>query len=132
MNIPAWQIFGWPVVDVSIERWAELSDFELVGHSSRCDADGRRLGETLWTTDMAGKEIGLAWEWCEVQPNVIVMSDPMSVMSNVALTSTDRKTNEFERVLHLNNAIYQLPWQRRLVSILRQEEHREIPLPLAA
>lgn len=132
MNIPAWHIVGWPVIELSVEQWKELSTFHLVGHLVRYDEDGRRSGNTLWTAEINGQQVGLAWEWCEVLPNVIVMTDPMSVMSNVALTAVDCKPSEFERVLHLNNAVYQLNWQRRLASDQRPQELRELTSPLAA
>ena len=132
MNIPAWQIIGWPAVDLSIDRWAELSGFQPVGHASRLDEEARRLGNTLWSVAIDGHRVGLAWEWLEVHPNVFAMSDPMSIMSNVALIVNGRMTNEFERVLHLNNAVYQLGWQQAIASILRRQDDREVILALAA
>ncbi len=132
MNIPAWHIVGWPAVDLSIEQWTGLSGFQLVGHSSRLDEEGRRSGSTLWAAKAAAGRVGLAWEWCELQSNVVVMSDPMSIMSNVVLRDEERKTNEFERILHLNNAVYQLPWQKRLAFVIQARDDEEVALPLAA
>ena len=132
MNVPAWHIVGWPVVELSVEHWKELSKFQLVGQSARHDQSGRRLGNTLWAAEIFGQQVGLAWEWCEVLPNVIVMTDPMSIMSNVTLTAMDGRPNEFERVLHLNNAVYQINWQKGLASVQRPQELRELSSPLAA
>ena len=132
MNIPAWQIVGWAAVRVPADRWLELGGFELTGHACRVNEAGRRVGNTLWSTDTPSGKVGLAWEWCEAEANVIVMTDPMSIMSNVCLTSEDRMSNEFERVLHLNNAIYQLPWQKRLLTVVNSRMATPAALALAA
>ena len=132
MNIPAWHIVGWPTIDVSVDRWTDLSNFRLAGHSSRLDDDGRRVGNTVWTADIDGGQIGLAWEWCELQSSVFVMTDPMCVMSNVVLKEGTEEASGSQRVLHLNNAVYQLPWQKRLASALRGRSQEDPGLPLAA
>ena len=115
MNIPAWQIVTWNPVVVAVTQWKSLKGFRCLGSSSRVDDNGRSLGSLLWASDDLPGRVGLAWDWCEASSNVFVMSDPMTVLSNVDLfDSDDVRTNEFKRVLHLNNAIYRLSWQKHI------------------
>jgi hypothetical protein len=119
MNIPAWQIVTWPPVAITVSELKRLRGFNPLGWSSRIGEDGRLLGNVLWVSDEAPRRVGLAWEWCESAPNVFVMSDPMTVLSNVKLTDDDGEASEFKRVLYLNNAIYKFPWQKHVRSLTR-------------
>ena len=114
---------GWPAVDLSIEEWTGLSGFQLVGRAGPLDEAGRRSGSPLWAAKAAAGRVGLAWEWCELQSTVVVMSDPMSIMSNVVLRDGGGKTNEVERIRHVTNAGYHLTWQKRLAFVIQARDY---------
>ncbi|MDQ2736026.1 MAG: hypothetical protein M3Y55_13795, partial [Pseudomonadota bacterium] len=55
-----------------------------------------------------------AWDWREVRPGVVALSDPMTVLSNIVLLGEEgRPVDSFKRILHLNNVIFSLPWQAK-------------------
>ena len=126
MNVPVWHIVTWPEVALTEPAWKALGGFDLLGWSSHQDEEGRMRGNTLWASDEASGRIGLAWDWCETDRNVLVMCDPMSVLSNVVISGAEDRRNDFKRTIHLNNAIYQLPWQRQLRSLVRPRTRKEV------
>ena len=119
MNVPVWQIVSWPRVAVPPTTWKTFSRFELLGWNSQTDQEGRCIGSTLWAAKEVEGYVGLAWDWWEMRPNVIVMSDPMNVLSNVVFEGLEQRKNDFKRMVYLNNAIYHLPWQRQLRALVR-------------
>ncbi len=115
MYIPAWQITTWNDVSVSLAEWnASMGKLRHLGTSSQqFDKEtGLRCGQALWGSEAANDIVGIAWDWREVRPGVVAMSDPMTVLSNAVLVDDDgRPVDSFKRILHLNNAIFSLPWQ---------------------
>jgi len=115
MYIPAWQIAAWSDVIMSVAEWnASVSHLKHLG-TSEYEYDEQRglwCGQALWGRDAANDLIGVAWDWKEVRPGVVAMSDPMTVLSNAILIGEDgSRVNPFKRLLHLNDAIFLLPWQ---------------------
>jgi hypothetical protein len=79
-------------------------------------------GQVLWGTEHEGELIGIAWDWGQVVPGVVAMSDPMALLSNVVLVDDiDGPLPESTRTLHFNRAIYRLDWQRAVLSLHRRE-----------
>ena len=76
--------------------------------------EGLRCGQAIWgsAAEEGDAPFGLAWDWEEVKDGVVALSDPMTIVSNVVLLEDGKPVDEFKRIVHLNNAIYQLPWQR--------------------
>ena len=104
---------------MTVKEWSALQGFELCGLSSALNDGVWLRGNTLWARDQDGQRIGLAWEWFEMERNVFIMSDPMSILSNVCLVGVEDQRNDFKRTIQLNNMIYRLPWQERLRTKLR-------------
>lgn len=118
MAIPAWSIATWDEVDTSVETWEEsLGQFRHVETSVDPvpDKDGFHHGQTLWACGMGEPQavpLGIAWDWREIRHGIVIIADPMGVVSNVRLRRGDNPIDEGERLLCLNNAIFSLPWQR--------------------
>jgi hypothetical protein len=73
-------------------------------------------GQVLWATDTEGEPVGLAWDWAEVRERLLVLADPMAVLSNVALVDeAGEALDPREQLVHLNDMIHALPWQERLI-----------------
>ncbi len=83
------------------------------------DSEHTHLGEELWGVEVkagsSNRMLGVCWEWREVIPNVLALSNPMGIQSNLRLTD---ERGEFVApsmlVLHLNAAVSRFPWQANL------------------
>lgn len=116
MQVPAWQITSWIEVGVKVAEWnSSVMELRHLGTSAHVDEgdDGLHYGQSLWGCQTApDRMVGIAWDWREVRPGVVAMSDPMTVLSNVILIGEEGEpVDPFKRILHLNNAIFSLPWQ---------------------
>ena len=112
--IAAWQIRSMSDVKVDIATWREsMASLCHLGTTSRLGDDGRRCGQAVWGLKIDGAgAIGIAWDWEEVRAGVVAMSDPMTVSSNASfIDDSGSPVDDFKRILHLNNAIFSLPWQ---------------------
>lgn len=118
MAIPAWQVIAWePVVSTLEEFDKTVTKFRHLATAVHSEDSEEKLrhGQVLWGTEVDGHMIGLAWDWSEVRSDVIAMADPMRVLSNLTLVSSDGEpVAHHERLLHLNNAIHELGWQHGL------------------
>jgi hypothetical protein len=85
------------------------------------DRDHTHLGEVVWGIRLkdegrASRMLGLCWEWREVMPNVLALSNPLGIQSNVLLK--DERGELLARsklVLHLNAAVSGFRWQTPLI-----------------
>lgn len=114
MQMAAWQLMACETVVKTVNEF-ELATHELkhVGSTVRVsDArSGLRCGQEVWATD-AAMPIRIAWEWTEIQPDVLALFDPMNILCNVALIDgTGHALGRSRRMLHLNNVIHQLDWR---------------------
>jgi hypothetical protein len=134
VTIPAWLLISWkPVLTTlpdfrravrSMRPWGQEVD-DLGGGRTRV---GPRHGQAVWAADHEGLPLGLAWEWAEVREDVVALSDPMNVLSNVRLVSAEgTPLCDSERMVHLNSAIHALDWQAHVV-----QRQRDWAQPLAA
>jgi len=88
------------------------------------DADGTHLGEVLWGMALdgsgKGRMLGVCWEWREVITNVVALSNPMGIRSNVLLKDERGEVvSAAKLVLHLNAAVNAFPWQGDLTGRVR-------------
>lgn len=91
----------------AVRRMQRLSSTEKVD-----EMYGDRLGTATWASEIHGILVALTWEWREVLPRIVALSNPLGVSCNVVLH--DEKgvlLSEKTRVLYLNGAISRLPWQ---------------------
>lgn len=134
MQMAAWQLVASETVVKTVNEF-EMVTHELrqIGSSVRVhDArSGLRSGQEVWATIADEGPIQIAWEWTEIQPDVMALFDPMNILCNVALVDGEGHTlARSRRMLHLNNVIHQLGWrealrsrQVALRSSSRQEAH---------
>ena len=115
MNIPAWQVSSWSPVEAGLKEWqSAVRRLRHLGTSVQSDeqSEGLRYGQIVWGGEKSGAMFGMAWDWREIAENVIVMSDPMAVITNVTLLSDDGvEVSASRKVIVMNTAIYSLPWQ---------------------
>jgi len=81
----------------------------------RDDEPGLWAGQTTWAWDEKGVRHAVGWDWVEMQRDVLVLSDPMALVSNIAFPSHEKsELGERRRVLLLNSIVYLLPWQEQV------------------
>jgi len=110
---------GWAQVATEMRRWQESSaGLRHVGTtlSSHPCKGARSCGQILWATDVGDRRVGLAWSWTCLQGDVVVMTDPMRVTTNLALVDDDsgEPLSTSELMCCLNTVIYSLPWQEKI------------------
>lgn len=126
MTIPAWQLMSWKPVLTTLPEfrcalarmrpWVDTLGAAAEGAGAVDPAGGRRQGQALWASTHQGQPLGLAWDWAEVRKDVVALSDPMNVLSNVRLVDeAGAPLGAAEQVLHLNSAIHELEWQAHVM-----------------
>lgn len=130
MQAAAWHLFACEtVVKTVIEFEKTASDLRQVGRSIRIDdaRQGLRSGQEVWATRTGAASIQIAWEWTEIQPDVVALFDPMSILCNVALIDHDGCTlGRSRRMLHLNGVVHRLGWQSALLAADSAQEFRSL------
>ncbi len=124
MAILSSTISAWEPFEASLLEWRRLCKrMEFLDSSQGIDADSDRthLGEVLWgievkDVDNTSRMLGVCWEWREVIPNVVALSNPLGIQSNVRLKDeTGALVTPAKLILHLNAAVSGFRWQGRLV-----------------
>jgi hypothetical protein len=104
----------WPAARISLSEWQQGRQRlrRVEAQVDDASGDGLRAGTTAWGFQWRGRTVGLSWSWREVLPNVVALADPMHIASNAVLLDDDgRELHDARRVLILNAAIFNLPWQ---------------------
>ena len=127
MSMPAWKLFTLPRVSVTVSQWSTVTrTFYHLDTTVHKDFDGSKLhhGQVMWGTDGDDLVAGIAWDWREVQEDVVAMCDPMAVQSNIELfDECAGPVAESAQLLYLNRVIHSLPWQDHLCALWRPAPH---------
>jgi hypothetical protein len=118
MQMAAWQLMACETVVKTVNEFEKVApDLRQIGssvlvHDAR---SGLRSGQEVWAALTDGEAIQIAWEWTEVQRDVVALFDPMNILCNVALIDGEgHELARSRRMLHLNNVIHQLDWRHAL------------------
>jgi hypothetical protein len=77
-------------------------------------------GQTVWTECSLEHDAGLAWDWVQICEGVIVMADPMSLVTNLRLVGAQGQVlTAREAALYLGRLVQQLPWQDEVLNALQ-------------
>lgn len=118
----AWRTTRWtPPMDLAASAWEQWRHVSTVVLSR--DADNQLAnGECIWALDEGEEPIGVAWEWTEWRPGVIILKDPMCIVSNLAHDAEPAEQGGYllSRDIVLNTIARALPWQEEVV---RAMEH---------
>ncbi len=115
----------------------ELPLFLHAGTQRRDNADaaGTRMGDTIWLLKDSPEPAGLAWEWIEIRPGVIMLADPNAMVTNLRLVdSHHRAVLGMNLVRICNRIVHALRWQERVRAQLGREPSAaqvQMPLPQA-
>ena len=118
MQMAAWQLMACEMVVKTVNEFEMLThELRHVGSRVRMNdgCAGLRSGQQVWATNEGGPPIQIAWEWTEIQPDVVALFDPMNIHCNVALVDGQGLAlARSRRMLHLNNVVHQLDWRATL------------------
>jgi hypothetical protein len=118
MSIPAWRVINWAPVQIKLRDFQRTcAAFQHLGTSVHQAGDGGepRCGQALWGAERDGQLIGVAFEWAEMTGEIVALSDPMQILSNVKLLQDDGECmDDLTRIVQLNTAIHELDWQQQI------------------
>ncbi len=123
MAILSSTISAWEPFEASLLEWRRLCKrMQFLDSSQQVDddRDHTHLGKVLWGVEVkdgdASRMLGVCWEWREVIPNVVALSNPLGIQSNVRLKDEmGALVTPAKLVLHLNAAVSGFRWQGRLI-----------------
>jgi len=124
MSILSSTVSAWEPFEASLLEWRRLCrQMGFLQSSQGVDADRghTHLGEVLWGMGLKGtgrdsRMLGVCWEWREVLPNVLALSNPLGIRSNVLLKDERGElVAPSKLVLHLNAAVSGFRWQTCLI-----------------
>ncbi len=129
---PVRAVKSWTPVPTALGRWQESSaGLRHVGTTISDHPSGgvRGCGQVLWTTAVNNAEVGIAWSWSCLHGDVVVMTDPMAVVTNLALVAdhSGEPLSVTQVMCCLNSVIYSLPWQDGVRSAIVKP--RRTPMP---
>lgn len=121
--MPSWKVIALRPARTTVLAWSaaarHLRNLDTTVHIDS-DAGGLRYGQVMWGTNVAGDVAGLAWDWREVQPDVVAMCDPMSVQTNLELLNrSEEPMTHDQQLLYLNRTIHSLPWRAQVCALWR-------------
>jgi hypothetical protein len=72
---------------------------------------------------MPGGQAGMAWDWIHPSRGVVAMADPLSVVTNLRLVTTDGDgLTLLETLRYLNEVVHTLDWQDEVERALAVSE----------
>jgi hypothetical protein len=109
-------IRSWPAIEWYLpsdeDRWPAFLHLSTHIRTSPDDA-GRSAGDTVWLGHVAGQSVGLAWEWVELRPGVVMMADPNSIITNARFAGPGRGLDdELHALICANRLANLLGWQQ--------------------
>lgn len=115
MKIQSWMIKSWPRLGWYLSPQQELvNTFKHLGTNCRdhTTPEGRLQGETVWMGEILGQPAGLAWEWTEHRPGVMLLADPNSIVCNLRFLDAQRHPlSPWAALVAMNQIVHSLPWQ---------------------
>jgi hypothetical protein len=132
MSFESWMVKAWPMVewylpDVTAPGPALCHVQTQVRPGS--DRPGRRFGDTVWIGVVQGRSVGLAWDWVELQPGVVMLADPNSIISNLRFLTAQRTYQEpVVGLISLNRLVHELPWQSVVLAVLQAQSQDATPV----
>lgn len=127
----------WNLANVNhyIEFGAEhLQDYarEVLGEEHiRTDVDlnrcgGRLSGTTEWRVLIEPGWVELSCRWMEVQPGIVVVSDPNGIASNIRVVDEGEEIVDFGAyALQMNLLVHAIEWQSTVLAEIRRRKGGE-------
>ena len=110
---PPWTLRSWPPVLWQLGARPRLQLRHVGTHvTHNGDEISPLAGQTIWASQAADGEAGLAWDWVQLPLGILALADPMAVVSNLRIIGPEGEVlTAYEAVKHLNALVNALPWQ---------------------
>jgi hypothetical protein len=138
VEVQSWMIKSWPTVQwylpLEADRFPAFKHLCTQVRESTLPG-GKRQGETVWMGVLDGEPAGLAWEWAEERPGVVLLADPNSILSNIRFVGHHQAVQSpLAVVVALNRIAHQLPWQEAVCRALQgvPQERAVVPMRVVA
>ncbi len=136
MNVQSWMIKSWPTLEWYLPLETEPpKTFKHLCTRGREDASAAnpRQGETVWLGQIMGHNAGLAWEWSEYRPGVVMLSDPNCIVSNIRFVNADGQAlPPLAALATINRVVHGLRWQQAVCLAIRRDGAANSALPSPA
>ncbi len=122
MGLQSWMIKSWPIIDwfppQPDEGWPSFLHMSTHVHQER-GGTGPCVGSTVWVGAIDGVYAGLAWEWVELRPGVLMLADPNSIITNLQIMDAGRLPQGLlGATVSLNTVLHRLPWQKSVCTMV--------------
>lgn len=123
VNIQSWMIKSWTTHECYLPPEPDgLPRFQHANTQVRDDGSSRnglRSGDTVWIAQNDQWLAGLAWEWVEARPGVVMLADPNSIITNLMVVDIDRQmVPSLNKIVAVNQLVHALDWQNEVRSRL--------------
>lgn len=123
MGLQSWMIKSWPIIEWKLPP--EMTLWPTLAHANSTVREGtgehteRRCGETVWIGVVDGQSVGAAWEWVELRPGVVMVSDPNSIVTNLRFLDAAGSPQAYlPSVVSINRLAHMLPWQPTVAALV--------------
>jgi hypothetical protein len=117
----SWSIRAWPPLLWQAEGAAHLRFDHIDTQVFPAAGDSPVCGQTVWRSEAADGEAGVAWDWVMLSSEVVAMADPMCVVTNLRLLGDHGEVlTSWEAARHLSRIVYGLPWQGQVQAAVRR------------
>jgi hypothetical protein len=128
--IKSWAMLEWYLPPES----EKFPAFQHVGTQLRDDGteSGHRAGDAVWVAPQEQGCAGLAWEWTEVKPGIVMLTDPNSIVTNLQFVDDGgMPVLGLMRTIAINRLVHALPWQAAARAALQLQQARPGPAAVA-
>lgn len=124
LMVPPWVILSWPAVE-GVAGILHGQEFVHIGtRLIEPQAEGEhRRGSTLWVSKSPDRQVGLAWDWVEIEPQVLALSDPLGVITNLEIV--DAAGQPLKRAHKAANLVWRLGrlgWQEVVLQAIDRRQ----------
>ncbi len=111
---PPWTLHAWPPLLWQVGRALPSGLRHLYTQVTYAgDPVYGTAGQTMWGNSSAQGEVGLAWDWMQLEGGVLAMADPMAVITNLRLVGhAGQMLTSYEAAQHYCAMVHALPWQQ--------------------
>ncbi len=130
MGLQSWMIKSWPIIDclpLAVDgEWPAFLHMSTQVRQAR-RGSGPCAGSTVWVGSVAGAAAdagaagyaGLAWDWVEMRPGVMLLADPNSIISNLRVVDARKAPlDSLSALVFLNTLVHRLHWQEPVCDVL--------------
>ncbi len=117
-----WTLRAWPPLLWQVNRKIPLQMRHLSTQvTTQGPARCRSMGQTFWVRQTEEGDLGIAWDWVELDRGVLAMADPMAVVTNLRLVGEEgAMLSPLQSAPHFNHIVHSLPWQHEVEQVLCQ------------